>query len=249
MSETDERIDRNELARYRRRDMVPQGVESGNLLGYEHGDTNIGAVVKSMIIIFASVIVIMVLAAATFNYFSRREAALKDKIPSPLFAQQPVPSVASMRMLPSPLKGSNQLPWDAMDQERTVAEDEVNKEGSQANKKNGTIPIAQAMQEIAQQNGDTKGKGLPAYSTLTKRAPLYPPNVNFENQESRLNVEGSGGRVLDNPALRSQLDNGVPQSFPAHTTARGGSGVNTVNKAATQNKPGSETVTQQRRID
>lgn len=196
---SEERIQGSELARFRRRDMTPQGVESGNPIGYEHGDANIRAIIMSVLIIGGSVAIILLMSVGGFTYFNARESRVKDRVASALMAEKRVPP--GPRLLPSPLVGSNIQPWDSMTKERTVQEDEANAEGQYAQK--GAIPVARAMEEIARENGDKTGKGLPSYSTLTQRSPLYPPNYRWDRADEKMNVESSGGRTLEEPIART----------------------------------------------
>src|SRR4028119_1539730 len=99
MENVEERLDRNELARFRRRDMTPQGVESGNPLGYEHGDANIRGIITAVLIVFGSVLIISLMIAGAFSYFNARENRLKERVfqNSPLIAPQPPPAAAARR--------------------------------------------------------------------------------------------------------------------------------------------------------
>jgi hypothetical protein len=222
MEKVEDRLDRSELAQYRRRDMTPQGVESGNPIGYEHGDANIRGVVTAVLIVFGSVLIIALMIAGAFSYFNARENRLKEHVfqNSPLIASQPMPPAAAPKLLPSPLEGDNALPWDKMEQERKEAEDTANAQPGFTRK--GAIPVKDAMTQIAKENGDTQGEGTPAHSTLTVKSPYYPQNYKFERSDEKMNMDSSGGRKIDQnplaPSMRAQREK-LP-SVPAKNTVQ-----------------------------
>ena len=223
-------------------DMIPQGVQTEvNHGGYERGDANIRSIFVSVVVIFSTIFVAMLVVAGMTYALEKREES--HEIPISATYQRPVPP--EPRLLPSRATGNgdpyDKYPWELGAQEKE-AQLKAATTPYYIDRASGrvSIPTDQAIDLVAAQ-------GLPARQPRGEDEPKMGEDIGGQkgmssSAASDADLDGSmvpdttGGRAMSDLHIQAPSLGEQPQNMDTMATDFPGSQNTSANSASAPTK-------------